>query len=46
MLILNADLQALQGERNWTHTQLCDVDKIKEDLTEQIKICQDEQASL
>ncbi|ELW63147.1 Cutaneous T-cell lymphoma-associated antigen 5 [Tupaia chinensis] len=43
---LNASLKTLEGERNQIYTQLSEVDKIKEDLTEHIKNLQTEQASL
>uniref|UniRef100_A0A8C2VHL5 Endoplasmic reticulum export factor CTAGE5 n=1 Tax=Chinchilla lanigera TaxID=34839 RepID=A0A8C2VHL5_CHILA len=43
---LNASLKSLEGERNQIYTQLSEVDKIKEDLTERIKNLQAEQASL
>uniref|UniRef100_A0A8D2AK97 Melanoma inhibitory activity protein 2 n=1 Tax=Sciurus vulgaris TaxID=55149 RepID=A0A8D2AK97_SCIVU len=43
---LNASLKTLEGERNQIYTQLSEVDKTKEDLTEHIKNLQTEQASL
>ncbi|XP_036094840.1 melanoma inhibitory activity protein 2 isoform X7 [Rousettus aegyptiacus] len=43
---LNASLKTLEGERNQIYTQLSEVDKTKEDLTEYIKNLQTEQASL
>ncbi|XP_029417436.1 melanoma inhibitory activity protein 2 isoform X4 [Nannospalax galili] len=43
---LNASLKALEGERNQIYTQLSEVDKTKEDLTEHIRSLQTEQASL
>lgn len=43
---LNASLKSLEGERNQIYTQLSEVDKTKEDLTEHIKNLQTEQASL
>ncbi|XP_021501434.1 melanoma inhibitory activity protein 2 isoform X11 [Meriones unguiculatus] len=43
---LNASLKALEGERNQIYTQLSEVDKTKEDLTERIKNLESEQASL
>ncbi|KAM4830493.1 melanoma inhibitory activity protein 2 isoform 1-T1 [Urocitellus parryii] len=43
---LNASLKTLEGERNQIYTQLSEVDKIKEDLTEHIENLQTEQASL
>ncbi|XP_010630936.1 melanoma inhibitory activity protein 2 isoform X3 [Fukomys damarensis] len=43
---LNASLKSLEGERNQIYTQLSEVDKTKEDLTECIKNLQTEQASL
>ncbi|XP_046316871.1 melanoma inhibitory activity protein 2 isoform X7 [Marmota monax] len=43
---LNASLKTLEVERNQIYTQLSEVDKTKEDLTEHIKNLQTEQASL
>ncbi|XP_010982078.1 melanoma inhibitory activity protein 2 isoform X9 [Camelus dromedarius] len=43
---LNASLKTLEGERNQIYTQLSEVDKAKEELTECIKNLQTEQASL
>ncbi|XP_012513473.1 PREDICTED: cTAGE family member 5 [Propithecus coquereli] len=43
---LNASLKTLEGERNQIYTQLSEVDKTKEELTERIKNLQTEQASL
>nr|XP_045010194.1 melanoma inhibitory activity protein 2 isoform X3 [Jaculus jaculus] len=43
---LNASLKTLEGERNQIYTQLSEVDKTKEDLTEHIESLQAEQASL
>ncbi|XP_073924195.1 melanoma inhibitory activity protein 2 isoform X6 [Castor canadensis] len=43
---LNASLEALEEERNQIYTQLSEVDKTKEDLTEHIKALQTKQASL
>ncbi|XP_069342845.1 melanoma inhibitory activity protein 2 isoform X9 [Eulemur rufifrons] len=43
---LNASLKTLEGERNQIYTQLSEVDKTKEELTEHIKNLQTEQASL
>ncbi|KAM6180987.1 melanoma inhibitory activity protein 2 isoform 2-T2 [Erethizon dorsatum] len=43
---LNASLKSLEGERNQIYTQLSEVDKTKEDLTERIENLQAEQASL
>ncbi|XP_054446509.1 melanoma inhibitory activity protein 2 isoform X3 [Pteronotus mesoamericanus] len=43
---LKASLKTLEGERNQIYTQLTEVDKTKEDLTECIKNLQTEQASL
>ncbi|XP_051002614.1 melanoma inhibitory activity protein 2 isoform X2 [Acomys russatus] len=43
---LNASLKTLEGERNQIYTQLSEVDKIKEDLTEHMKSLESEQASL
>uniref|UniRef100_A0A0P6JE89 Cutaneous T-cell lymphoma-associated antigen 5 isoform 2 n=1 Tax=Heterocephalus glaber TaxID=10181 RepID=A0A0P6JE89_HETGA len=43
---LNASLKSLEGERNQIYSQLSEVDKTKEDLTEHIKNLQTEQASL
>ncbi|XP_053419531.1 melanoma inhibitory activity protein 2-like [Nycticebus coucang] len=43
---LNASLKTLEGERNQIYTQLFEVDKTKEELTEHIKNLQTEQASL
>ncbi|KAL6079836.1 hypothetical protein STEG23_034058, partial [Scotinomys teguina] len=43
---LNASLKALEGERNQIYTQLSEVDKTKEDLTEHIRSLESEQASL
>nr|XP_020141375.1 melanoma inhibitory activity protein 2 isoform X5 [Microcebus murinus] len=42
---LNASLKTLEGERNQIYTQLSEVDKTKEELTEHIKNLQTEQAS-
>ncbi|EPY78560.1 CTAGE family, member 5 isoform 2 isoform 1-like protein [Camelus ferus] len=44
--LLNASLKTLEGERNQIYTQLSEVDKAKEELTECIKNLQTEQASL
>ncbi|KAM5340440.1 melanoma inhibitory activity protein 2 isoform 13-T15 [Glossophaga mutica] len=43
---LKASLKTLEGERNQIYTQLTEVDKTKEELTECIKNLQTEQASL
>ncbi|XP_005222142.2 melanoma inhibitory activity protein 2 isoform X3 [Bos taurus] len=43
---LRASLKTLEGERNQIYTQLSEVDKTKEELTECIKNLQTEQASL
>uniref|UniRef100_A0A8D0UA99 Melanoma inhibitory activity protein 2 n=1 Tax=Sus scrofa TaxID=9823 RepID=A0A8D0UA99_PIG len=43
---LKASLKTLEGERNQIYTQLSEVDKTKEDLTECIENLQTEQASL
>ncbi|XP_036881418.1 melanoma inhibitory activity protein 2 isoform X16 [Manis javanica] len=43
---LNASLKTLEGERNQIYTQLSEVDKKKEELTECIKNFQTEQTSL
>uniref|UniRef100_A0A2K5MLK7 CTAGE family member 5 n=1 Tax=Cercocebus atys TaxID=9531 RepID=A0A2K5MLK7_CERAT len=43
---LNASLKTLEGERNQIYSQLSEVDKTKEELTERIKNLQTEQASL
>ncbi|XP_037066457.1 melanoma inhibitory activity protein 2 isoform X6 [Peromyscus leucopus] len=43
---LNASLKALEGERNQIYTQLSEVDKTKEDLTERIRSLESEQESL
>ncbi|XP_045424120.1 melanoma inhibitory activity protein 2 isoform X10 [Lemur catta] len=43
---LNASLKTLEGERNQIYTQLSEVDKTKEELTDYIKNLQTEQASL
>ncbi|XP_070360392.1 melanoma inhibitory activity protein 2 isoform X12 [Equus asinus] len=43
---LSASLKTLEGERNRIYTQLSEVDKTKEELTECIKNLQSEQASL
>uniref|UniRef100_A0A8C3YF12 Melanoma inhibitory activity protein 2 n=1 Tax=Catagonus wagneri TaxID=51154 RepID=A0A8C3YF12_9CETA len=43
---LKASLKTLEGERNQIYTQLSEVDKTKEELTECIKNLQAEQASL
>lgn len=43
---LNASLKALEGERNQIYTQLSEVDKAKEDLTERVESLQSKQASL
>ncbi|XP_023480157.2 melanoma inhibitory activity protein 2 isoform X10 [Equus caballus] len=43
---LSASLKTLEGERNRIYTQLSEVDKTKEELTEYIKNLQSEQASL
>lgn len=43
---LKASLKTLEGERNQIYTQLTEVDKTKEDLTECIKNIQTEQACL
>ncbi|XP_016065276.1 PREDICTED: cTAGE family member 5 isoform X2 [Miniopterus natalensis] len=43
---LKASLKTLEGERNQIYTQLTEVDKTKEDLTECIKNIQTEQAAL
>ncbi|XP_053422988.1 melanoma inhibitory activity protein 2-like [Nycticebus coucang] len=43
---LNASLKTLEGERNQIYTQLFEVDKTKEELTEHIKHLQTEEASL
>ncbi|KAF6131487.1 MIA SH3 domain ER export factor 2 [Phyllostomus discolor] len=43
---LKASLKTLEGERNQIYTQLTEVDKTKEELTECIKTLQTEQASL
>uniref|UniRef100_A0A2R8ZBQ1 Uncharacterized protein n=1 Tax=Pan paniscus TaxID=9597 RepID=A0A2R8ZBQ1_PANPA len=43
---LNASLKTLEGERNQIYSQLSEVDKTKEELTEHIKNLQTEQASL
>ncbi|XP_036737126.2 melanoma inhibitory activity protein 2 isoform X6 [Manis pentadactyla] len=43
---LNASLKTLEGERNQIYTQLSEVDKKKEELTECIKNLQTEQTSL
>ncbi|XP_012580107.1 PREDICTED: cTAGE family member 5 isoform X2 [Condylura cristata] len=43
---LNASLKALEGERNQIYTQLSEIDKTKEELTECIKNLQTEQESL
>ncbi|KAF5925839.1 hypothetical protein HPG69_002290, partial [Diceros bicornis minor] len=43
---LSASLKTLEGERNQIYTQLSEVDKTKEELTECIKNLQTEQASL
>ncbi|XP_037359134.1 melanoma inhibitory activity protein 2 isoform X2 [Talpa occidentalis] len=43
---LNASLKTLEGERNQIYTQLSEVEKAKEELTERIKTLQTEQESL
>ncbi|XP_076982994.1 melanoma inhibitory activity protein 2 isoform X2 [Tamandua tetradactyla] len=43
---LNASLKTLEGERKEIYTQLSEIDKTKEELTEHIKNLQTEQASL
>ncbi|XP_037690816.1 melanoma inhibitory activity protein 2 isoform X3 [Choloepus didactylus] len=43
---LNASLKTLEGERKQIYTQLSEVDKTKEELTERMKNLQTEQASL
>lgn len=43
---LNASLKTLEGERNQIYTQLSEIDKAKEELTECINNLQTEQASL
>ncbi|XP_074184280.1 melanoma inhibitory activity protein 2 isoform X8 [Rhinolophus sinicus] len=43
---LNASLKTLEGERNQIYTQLSELDKAKEELTEYINNLQTEQASL
>ncbi|KAM5242415.1 melanoma inhibitory activity protein 2 isoform 5-T5 [Hipposideros larvatus] len=43
---LNASLKTLEGERNQIYTQLSEIDKTKEELTECIKNLQTEQTSL
>ncbi|KAL4826038.1 hypothetical protein H8958_017037 [Nasalis larvatus] len=43
---LNTSLKTLEGERNQIYSQLSEVDKTKEELTEHIKNLQTEQASL
>ncbi|KAL1789685.1 cTAGE family member 5 isoform X1 [Sigmodon hispidus] len=43
---LNTSFKALEDEKNQINTQLSEVDKMKEDLTERIKNLESEQASL